>query len=59
MEGKMPAYDYGCKDCLKEFVIFLSLKEYAAVPKIVCPHCGSDHVERKISGFFAKTSKKS
>jgi putative FmdB family regulatory protein len=55
----MPAYDYACKDCLKEFVIFLSLKEYEAVPKIVCPHCGSDHVERKISGFFAKTSKKS
>lgn len=55
----MPAYEYVCRDCGKDFTVFLSIKEYEAVPKIKCPHCGSDHVERKITAFFAKTSKKS
>ncbi len=55
----MPAYEYSCKDCVKEFTVFLSLKQYEAAPKICCPHCESDNVERKITGFFAKTSKKS
>jgi len=55
----MPAYEYTCKDCGKAFTVFLSLKEYEAHPKIKCPHCASDHVERAIAGFFAKTSKKS
>jgi putative FmdB family regulatory protein len=55
----MPAYDYECLDCVKEFAVFLSIKEYETNPKILCPHCGSDNVKRKIGGFFAKTSKKS
>ena len=55
----MPAYEYVCKDCGKDFTWFLVLKEYEAGPKIKCPHCKSVHAERKISGFFAKTSKKS
>jgi len=55
----MPAYEYECLDCQKEFSVFLSIKEFESAPKIVCPHCGSDHVRRKITGFFAKTSKKS
>jgi putative FmdB family regulatory protein len=55
----MPAYEYVCKDCRKKFTIFLSIKEYAALPKIKCPHCNSDNVERTIAGFFEKTSKKS
>jgi len=55
----MPAYEYGCKDCNGEFVDFLSIKEYDAKPKIKCPHCGSDNVVKKITGFFAKTSRKS
>lgn len=55
----MPAYEYFCKDCKREFTIFLSLKEMEAKPKIKCPGCGSDNVARKFSGFFAKTSRKS
>lgn len=55
----MPAYEYECIDCVKEFSVFLSIKELEASPKIVCPHCGSDNVRRKMSGFFAKTGKKS
>ena len=55
----MPAYEYVCKDCDKELVVFLSIKEYDAKPGIRCPHCNSDNVVKKISDFFAKTSKKS
>jgi len=55
----MPAYEYVCKDCNKDFVVFLSIREFDAKPKIKCPHCGSDNAQRKITGFFAKTSKKS
>jgi putative FmdB family regulatory protein len=58
-EVKMPTFEYACKDCGKEFIVFLSIKEYEAKPKITCPHCESDHVERKLSGFSAKTSRKS
>jgi putative FmdB family regulatory protein len=55
----MPAYEYACKDCEKEFTVYLSMKEYESHPTITCPHCKSDHIERKLSSFFAKTSKKS
>jgi putative FmdB family regulatory protein len=55
----MPAYEYMCRDCSKVFTVFLSVKELKATPKIVCPHCGSDNVQKQLTGFFAKTSKKS
>ncbi len=55
----MPAYEYECKDCKKAFTVFLTLKELEEHPKIKCPDCECDHVEKKITGFFAKTSKKS
>jgi putative FmdB family regulatory protein len=55
----MPAYEYVCKDCGKEFTVYISLREFEAHPLIKCPQCGSKKAERKYSGFFAKTSKKS
>jgi putative FmdB family regulatory protein len=55
----MPAYEYNCKDCIKEFTVFLSIREFEAKPKIKCPHCESDNVQKKLTGFFTKTSKKS
>ena len=55
----MPSYDYACRDCEKDFMIFLTLKEMEAKPKITCPHCGSDNVGKKFTAFFAKTDKKS
>ena len=55
----MPAYEYVCNDCSKEFVVFLSIREFEAKPKIKCPHCESDNVLKKLTGFFTKTSKKS
>ena len=58
-EVSMPAYEYVCKDCNHEITVFLSIKEFEAKPKIKCPHCQSDNVQKKISAFTAKTSKKS
>jgi putative FmdB family regulatory protein len=55
----MPAYEYDCKDCGKEFTVFLSIREFEAKPEIKCPHCESDNVQKKLTGFFTKTSKKS
>jgi putative FmdB family regulatory protein len=55
----MPSYEYVCRDCKKDFMIFLSLKELEAKSRIICPHCESDNVEKKLTAFFAKTDKKS
>jgi putative FmdB family regulatory protein len=55
----MPAYEYVCRDCNRDFTVFLSIREFEGRPKITCPNCKSDNVQRKITGFFAKTSKKS
>ena len=55
----MPAYEYVCKDCNKTFTVFLSISEYEVITKAKCPHCNSDNVHRTITGFFAKTSRKS
>ncbi len=59
MEVLMPAYEYLCKDCKRDFMVFLSLKEFDEKPKITCPHCQSDNVQKQIVGFYVKTSKKS
>jgi putative FmdB family regulatory protein len=59
MEVDMPAYEYICKDCNHEVTVFFSIKEFEAKPKIKCPHCQSDNVQKKISEFTAKTGKKS
>ncbi|MEW5746125.1 MAG: zinc ribbon domain-containing protein [Nitrospirota bacterium] len=55
----MPAYEYGCNDCKRDFTVFLSLKELETKPKVACPHCQSDNVAKRFTGFFAKTAKKS
>jgi len=55
----MPTYEYACKDCTHEFTVFLSIKEFEVKSKIKCPQCQSDNVEKKISGFMTKTSRKS
>lgn len=44
----MPNYPYLCLKCHKRFEIFLSYREYGAVP-VHCPHCQSDKVQRRIS----------
>jgi putative FmdB family regulatory protein len=43
----MPTYRYRCFDCKKRFEVFLSYQEYGT--KVVsCPHCNSEHVQRRI-----------
>ncbi|MBI5188847.1 MAG: zinc ribbon domain-containing protein [Nitrospirae bacterium] len=55
----MPAYEYICNDCKKEFTVFLSIREFDMKPKVNCPNCQGDNVVKKLTSFFAKTSKKS
>ena len=43
----MPNYEYHCLDCTKRFEIFLSYSEYGK-KEVLCPHCDSKHVSRKI-----------
>ncbi len=55
----MPSYDYVCSACKKEFTVFLTLKEVESHPRVLCPDCKSDKVEKKFTAFFAKTDRKS
>ncbi|MGD0280934.1 MAG: zinc ribbon domain-containing protein [Dissulfurispiraceae bacterium] len=54
----MPTYEYVCKDCNHEITVFLSIKEYEAKPKIKCPNCKSDNVQKKFSVFMAQTRRR-
>jgi len=59
---KMPTYEFFCHSCEKPFVRAYSFEQYEhdkKRKKIKCPHCGSARIERQISAFEAKTSKKS
>jgi putative FmdB family regulatory protein len=44
----MPNYEYRCLNCRKRFDIFLTYAEYGTRP-VICPHCKSDHVQRRIT----------
>ncbi len=43
----MPLYDYRCHNCRKRFDVFMSYADYGTHP-VVCPHCGSSDVARRI-----------
>ncbi len=43
----MPSYQYRCLNCHKRFEIFLTYREYG-VKKVLCPHCASERVQRRI-----------
>lgn len=55
----MPVYEYRCQDCHAPFELTRPMSESASTRDVRCPACGSEHVERKYSTVFAKTSKKS
>jgi putative FmdB family regulatory protein len=44
----MPTYEYRCLECKKRFEVFLSYADYGRVP-VICPHCHSENVRRRIS----------
>ena len=54
----MPIYSFKCNACQHTFDLSMSLTERESTV-ITCPSCGSDRVERVLTGFFAKTSRKS
>ncbi|HMK07478.1 MAG TPA: FmdB family zinc ribbon protein [Anaerolineales bacterium] len=43
----MPTYEYRCLDCRKRVSLILSYSEYGKAP-VVCPHCGSANLKRRI-----------
>jgi putative FmdB family regulatory protein len=44
----MPYYPYRCLDCKKRFDLFMSYSEYGTLP-VICPHCQSQNVQRRIN----------
>ncbi len=51
----MPNYPYRCLDCKRRFEIFMTYSEYGTRP-VVCPHCSSQKVERRIGRIrFARS----
>jgi putative FmdB family regulatory protein len=43
----MPRYDFRCLNCKRRFDVFFTYSEYGTRP-VVCPHCQSEQVQRKI-----------
>ena len=43
----MPNYEFRCLNCRRRFEVFFTYQEYGSRP-VVCPHCQSDQVQRKI-----------
>jgi putative FmdB family regulatory protein len=56
--GVMPAYEYVCQRCEKEFVAVMSVKEHDE-HKAQCPTCHGNDVRQIFTTFIAKTTKKS
>ena len=54
----MPVYEYECAKCGKKFSVEMTITKHAK-KKVRCPKCDSARVDRRISMFFAQTSKKS
>jgi putative FmdB family regulatory protein len=54
----MPDYEYRCKACRRRFSVFLTYKEYGE-KKVVCPHCSSEQVERRIGRIRIAKSEES
>ena len=43
----MPAYEFRCADCKKRFEQRIAYADYDST-KVICPHCGSENVNRLI-----------
>jgi putative FmdB family regulatory protein len=49
----MPMYAYSCTECSAEFDKLRRMDQSDA--DVVCPHCGSVHVQRRLAVFAAHT----
>jgi putative FmdB family regulatory protein len=54
----MPIYQYRCLNCKKRFEVFLSYTEYGA-KDVLCPHCTSSRVQRRIGRIRIAKSEES
>ena len=55
---EMPAFEFKCQKCGKKATLVISISEYEK-KSYKCPKCGSKRLERLISTFQVKTSRKS
>ena len=44
----MPTYDFTCLNCQQRFDVYMSYSEYGSKP-VICVHCGSSHVRRRMT----------
>jgi putative FmdB family regulatory protein len=54
----MPVYQYRCLNCKKRFEKFMSYQEYGHTG-VLCPHCQSDMVQRRIGRIRIAKSEES
>jgi putative FmdB family regulatory protein len=54
----MPRYDYFCHACKQLFSKTPSPTE-CEEGDVVCPHCGSEEVEQRVSAFYPVSPKES
>ena len=54
----MPTYEYQCRACGETFSRREHIEEHAS-GRVACPKCRSTDVEQQMSGFYAKTARKS
>ncbi len=54
----MPTYQYRCLNCKRRFEVFLTYQEYG-VKAVLCPHCASDQVQRRIGRIRIAKSEES
>ena len=54
----MPSYEYHCRTCNHEFMVYMSLKERDTA-EVKCLQCQGTEVQQVLSSFVAVTSKKS
>jgi len=54
----MPTYEFRCTKCGESFSIRAHISDFARA-KVSCPKCKSTSVERVLSGFYARTPRKS
>jgi putative FmdB family regulatory protein len=54
----MPTYEYHCRSCGESFSRREHISEHGAAAP-ACPKCASKDVEQRLSGFYARTPRKS
>ena len=57
-ETMMPNYEYYCRQCDRNFTVYMSIKDHET-EQVRCAHCQGTQVEQVLTSFVAVTSKKS